>query len=75
MGETLENVLESVKSWPEHDRAELLEVAREIEARRTDTYVPTAEEKAAIAEGLEDARCGRVIDGEELKAFWARMKE
>ena len=74
MDHTLESVLESAKAWPDDDRAELLEAAREIESRRTGVYVPTAEEVAAIEEGMEDARRGRVIVGEQLEAFWASMK-
>jgi predicted transcriptional regulator len=73
MIDSLESVLEDAKSWPADDRAELLEVAREIEARRSSKYDPTPEERAAIAEGLEDVRCGRLIEGEELKAFWSRL--
>ena len=33
-------VLDRINSWPEEDREELAELAREIEARRKGVYVP-----------------------------------
>ena len=34
----IDAVLESVRSWPPEDQEELIEIAREIEARRTGIY-------------------------------------
>ena len=41
-------LLEEIGSWPKEDQDELVEVAREIKARRTGTYVMTDEERAAV---------------------------
>ena len=41
-------VLEGVRSWPEEDQEELIEIAREIEARRTGIYVLSDDKRAAI---------------------------
>jgi hypothetical protein len=66
--EQINAVLEGVRSWPREDQEELVEIAREIEARRTGVYVMTDEERAAIA----DARKSAVVPDEEADAFWKR---
>jgi len=70
--EQIDAVLESVRSWPEQDQEELVEVAREIEARRTGVYVMSDEERAAVREGLEQARRGEFVPDDEMDAFWKR---
>ena len=74
MEESLDELFADVATWPEDDRAELIEIAREIESGRTGIYVPTAEERAAIEEGLADIERGDFIEGAELEAFWEEMK-
>ena len=59
-------VLESVRSWPEQDQAELAELAREIEARRKGIYQLTDDELAAI----ETARRTEIVPEDEVAAFW-----
>ena len=61
-------VLESVRSWPQEDQEELVEIAREIEARRTGLYVLSDDERAAIAK----ARSGPLASDDEVDAFWKR---
>ena len=61
-------ILRRVETWPEEDQAELAEVAREIEARRSGVYILTQEEKAAIEDGLR----GDFVSEEEMAAFWKR---
>ena len=48
--EQINAVLESVRSWPVEDQEELIEIAREIEARRSGSYRATPEELRAIDE-------------------------
>ena len=48
-------LLEQVASWPEQDQAELVEYAREIEARCTGVYVVSDEEWADLQEGIAQA--------------------
>ena len=64
--EQITAVLEQVQDWPEEDRAELAEYAREIEARRTGLYVLDQKECAAI----EQARASSLVSDEEMRAFW-----
>jgi hypothetical protein len=66
-------VLEAVRSWPEEDQQELAEYAREIEARRTGVYVMNDEERAAVREGLEQARRGEFVADDEMVAFWKKI--
>jgi predicted transcriptional regulator len=70
--EDINAVLEGVRSWPQEDQAELAEFAREIEARRTGVYVMNDEERAAVREGLEQARRGEFVPDDEMEAFWKR---
>jgi hypothetical protein len=61
-------LLSELASWPQEDQEELVEVAREIRARRTGVYVLSDEERAAIA----DARKGAFVSDEEMTIFWKR---
>jgi hypothetical protein len=69
MKQHIKEILSRVENWPEEDQAELVEVAREIEARRTGVYVLDAEEEAAIREALKD---DKFVSEEEMAAFWKR---
>jgi len=64
--EQIAAVLEGVRSWPEEDQEELAEVAREIEARRSGTYVLTDEEQAAVADALQTP----VLSEKDVVSLW-----
>lgn len=69
MSPVAKEILEKVAAWPEEDQeelAELAELAREIEARRTGVYVLSADERAAIA----DSRQGAFASDDDVVAFW-----
>ena len=70
--EQISSVLDSVRSWPQEDQEELVELAREIEARRTGIYVMNDEERAAVREGLEQAMRGEFVSDDEMDAFWKK---
>jgi len=70
--EQINAVLEGVRSWPEQDQEELAELAREIEARRSGVYVMSDEERAAVQEGLDQARRGEFMSDDEMNAFWKK---
>ena len=55
------SIIEEALSWPDEDQRELAEYARMIEARRTGVYRLTAEERAAIEEGLAQADRGEFV--------------
>jgi hypothetical protein len=50
MMKPLEEALKKAEHWPREDQEELLEYAREIEARRAGVYYATPEELRAIDE-------------------------
>jgi hypothetical protein len=54
----LDRIIRDARSWPAEDQAELADYARLIEARRTGHYIVGGDERAAIAEGLEQADRG-----------------
>ena len=67
-------LLEQVASWPEEDQEELVEYAREIEARRTGVYHATAEELEAIDEALGQVARGEVASKDEVEAAFAKFR-
>jgi hypothetical protein len=58
------NLLDRVASWPDEDVAELKELAREIEARRTGVYVINETEWAELQESLHQADHGEFVSDE-----------
>jgi predicted transcriptional regulator len=71
--EQIKSVLESVPTWPIEDQEELVELAREIKARRTGVYVMDDDERAAVREGLQQARRGEFVSDVEMDAFWKKV--
>jgi hypothetical protein len=65
-------ILNRVRTWPQEDREELAEVAREIEARRTGVYELTTDEERAVREGLAELERGEWSNEEAMRAFWLR---
>jgi len=74
MSPTTKKLLEQVESWPQEDQAELIEYAREIEARRTGVYHASPEELAAIDEALGQLARGEVASEEEVEAAFAKFR-
>ena len=67
-------VLEDARSWPEEESCRSWTGnAREIQARRTGVYIMTDEERAAVREGLEQARRGEFVPDDEMDAFWKKI--
>jgi predicted transcriptional regulator len=72
MSQNETEILDRLNTWPQEDREELAEMAREIEARRTGVYKVTPEEEAAIREGLAELERGEWTSEEAMRAFWVR---
>ena len=60
------NLVDRVASWPDEDIAELNELAREIEARRTGVYVISDDEWADLQEGIRQADRKEFVSDEVL---------
>jgi hypothetical protein len=70
MMKALQDVLLRAEAWPNEDQEALAEYAREIEARRTGVYRLTDDERAAVREGLQQARRGEFVSEEDMDKFW-----
>jgi len=66
MVKALEEVIKKAEHWPREDQEELAEYAREIEARRTGSYVMSDAERAAVREGLAEADRGEFVSEEKV---------
>ena len=75
MNTDTKKLLERVASWPQEDQDELVEVAAEIEARRADMYRLSDEERAAVRQGMEAARCRDFVPDTEMEAYYNRHRE
>lgn len=65
--------IDSLSTWPRDDLDELIEIAHAIEARRAGMYEMTVDERAAVEEGLAQARRGDFVSDQEMDAVWARL--
>jgi hypothetical protein len=70
MTDDVKEILSRVDSWPEEDQAELADVARLIEARRSGVYRLSDEERVAVRKGMEAARRGESAADEEIERFY-----
>jgi predicted transcriptional regulator len=64
MSPLTKKLMDRVASWPDEDVAELDELAREIEARRTGVYVINDAEWADLQESLREADRGEFVSDE-----------
>jgi predicted transcriptional regulator len=72
MSTALKQILSKVATWPTEDQDALAEAAREIEAARTGIYVLSADEAAAVSEGLAEADRGEFAPDEDIAALFER---
>jgi hypothetical protein len=59
-------VLERIASWPKQDIKELVEIAREIEARRTGVYRLDDDERASVRIGMKEADIGQFMSDKSV---------
>ena len=75
MTKVLEQIMARAASWPKAAQEELARVAREIEIEQSGkVYWLTADERAAIEEGLAQADRGEFVSDEEMDAFFNRRE-
>jgi predicted transcriptional regulator len=68
----LKDLLKRAEDWPEPDQEELVETAREIEARRTGVYVLDDREWIEIQQGIAEADRGEFVSDEDIAAADSR---
>jgi hypothetical protein len=72
--EQIDAILNSVRSWPKEDQEELVEVAREIEARRAGVYHLNEDERKGIERGLEAMRDGNFASDERMSEIFRKAR-
>lgn len=72
MIKALEAVLSRAATWPKEAQEELVRLASEIELSHQGVYRLSAEERAAIEEGLAQADRGEFVSEAEMEAFFNR---
>jgi len=72
--EQIETILNNVRSWPQEDQEELVDVALEIEARRAGTYHLNEDERKGIDRGLKAMREGRFASDERIAEIFRKAR-
>jgi predicted transcriptional regulator len=71
--EEIKAVLERVQTWPRKRQAELVRIAVQIEAQDAEIEEEDEATKAAVAEGLAQAKQGRFVSDRRVKATWKKF--
>ena len=75
MIETLENVLERVKSWPEQRQEDAARILEAMEQSGTEVYRLSDGERALVEVGLEQANRGDFVSDADMDVFWIRNRK
>jgi predicted transcriptional regulator len=70
----IDAVLERVRTWPPERQEDAVRVLLEMEAQGTEVYKLSDDERAAIEEGMAQARRGEFATDEEVAALFARYR-
>jgi predicted transcriptional regulator len=74
MTKLLEQAIEDLKKLPESDQDEAADFLFNLMRRREQPIVLDDETRAAVQEGLAQARRGEFASDEEMEAFFARHR-
>jgi predicted transcriptional regulator len=72
MIKVLELAIEKIRKLPEERQAIAAEVLEQIAAGEGDIFIVPDDERAAVFEGLEQARRGEFASDEEMAALWKK---
>ena len=72
MTKLLDDAIAKIRSLPDEEQDELALVLLAMLERSTEVEELDDETRAAIHEGLEQARRGEFVSDEEMQAFWKR---
>ena len=70
----IDAVLDRVRTWPPERQEDAVRVLLQMEAAGTEVYVLDDEERAAIEEGMAQARRGEFATDEEVAALFNRYR-
>jgi predicted transcriptional regulator len=70
----IEAVLDRVRAWPPERQEDAARVLLQMEAAGTEVHVLSDDERAAIEEGMAQARRGEFATDEEVAAVFNRYR-
>jgi predicted transcriptional regulator len=70
----IDEVLDRVRTWSPERQEDAVRVLLQMEAAGTEVYRLSDEERAAIEEGMAEARRGEFATDEEVKALFDRYR-
>jgi len=71
----IDAVFDRVKTWPPERQEKAIRVLLEMEAAGMGVYVLSDDERAAIEEGMAQARSGKFATDEEVAALFDRYRQ
>jgi hypothetical protein len=74
MNKMVESILERVAGWPEEAQAELIQSMVEIETKHFGVYRLSDEERAAVREGLAQAKRREFVPDDVVAEFFNRHR-
>jgi len=72
MSQVLEDAIEKVRRLPADRQAYVAEVLKQIAAAGSDLFLVPDEHRAAVLEGLDQAKRGEFVSDEEMAALWKK---
>jgi hypothetical protein len=75
MTKIVESILDRIASWPEEAQAELIQSMVEIETKHFGVYRLSEEERAAVREGLEQAKRREFVPDDVVAEFFNRYRQ
>jgi predicted transcriptional regulator len=72
MIKVLKQAIEKIKELSEDRQAYAAEVLEQIASAGADVFAVPDDHRAAILEGLEQAKRGEFVSGEEMAAVWKK---
>jgi predicted transcriptional regulator len=72
--EQIDSVLDRVRTWPPERQEDAVRVLLQMEAAGTEVYVLSDDERAAIEEGMAQARRGEFATDDEVAAAFNRYR-
>jgi hypothetical protein len=69
----IKSILDRVRTWPHERQADLARIVLHLEAQDGELPLEDAPTRAAIAEGLAQARRGKFASDRRVRATWKKF--
>ena len=74
MNKVLEKAIDKLRDLSEVEQAEIASLLMTLTGEESDPVPLSAEERAAVQIGLDQAKRGEFVSDADMKAFWDRNK-